>query len=79
LLEDLRWLGLNWDNAQLVFQSKRLDIYNAIIADLMSRQLAYKAFETPQELDAQRRLAERARRPYIYKRPNLTDEQIPQI
>jgi len=76
LLEDLRWLGLNWDNAQLVFQSKRLDIYNAIIADLMSRQLAYKAFETPQELDAQRRLAERARRPYIYKRPNLTDEQI---
>jgi glutamyl-tRNA synthetase len=76
VLEDLRWLGLNWDNAELVFQSKRLVIYNAIIADLISRQLAYKAFETPQELDAQRRLAERARRPFIYKRPSLTDEQI---
>jgi len=76
VLEDLRWLGLNWDNPQLVFQSQRLEIYNAIIADLMKRQLAYKAFETPQELDAQRRLAERARRPFIYKRPTLTDEQI---
>jgi glutamyl-tRNA synthetase len=76
VLEDLRWLGLNWDNANLVFQSKRLDIYNGIIEQLISRQLAYKAFETPQELDAQRRLADRARRPYIYKRPALTDEQI---
>jgi glutamyl/glutaminyl-tRNA synthetase len=76
VLEDLHWLGLNWDNPQPMFQSRRLDIYNAIIEQLLSRQLAYRAFETPQELDAQRRLAERARRPYIYKRPNLTDEQI---
>jgi glutamyl/glutaminyl-tRNA synthetase len=76
VLEDLRWLGLNWDNPQLVFQSKRVEIYDAIIADLMKRGLAYKAFETPAELDAQRRLAERARRPFIYKRPTLTDEQV---
>jgi len=26
VLEDLRWLGLNWDNAELVYQSKRIDI-----------------------------------------------------
>lgn len=76
VLEDLRWLGLNWDNPQPVFQSKRLEIYDAIIEQLITRGMAYRAFETPQELDAQRRLAERARRPFIYQRPTLTDEQI---
>src|SRR5580658_3915705 len=46
VLEDLRWLGLNWDNQQLMFQSKRLEIYNRIIDDLISRGIAYKAYET---------------------------------
>lgn len=76
VLEDLRWLGLNWDNAELVFQSKRKAIYDAVVDDLMGRGLAYKAYETAEELDAQRRIAERAKRPYIYKRPALNDEQI---
>src|SRR5476649_122535 len=31
LLEDLRWLGLHSDNPELVYQSKRLAIYNEII------------------------------------------------
>ena len=43
LLEDLRWLGLQWDNAELVYQSKRLPIYNRMIDDLLARGLAYKA------------------------------------
>ncbi len=60
LVEDLKWLGLQWDNPELVFQSKRLDIYNAIIADLMARGLAYEAWETPEELDSMRKQAERA-------------------
>src|SRR5215212_6434916 len=64
LLEDLRWLGLHWDNAQLVYQSKRLDVYNRIIDDLIARNLAYKAYETPEELDNQRRQAEREKRAY---------------
>ena len=79
VLEDLRWLGLNWDNAELVFQSKRVEIYNRIIDDLISRGLAYKAYEKPEELDAQRKIAERAKRPYIYKRPSLTAEQIQKL
>src|SRR5437764_7301352 len=44
LIEDLRWLGLQWDNAALVYQSKRLDLYNQIIDDLIGRGLAYKAY-----------------------------------
>ncbi|HWE01193.1 MAG TPA: glutamate--tRNA ligase [Tepidisphaeraceae bacterium] len=78
LLEDLRWLGFHWDNAELVFQSKRLPIYNAVIDNLISRGLAYKAYETNEELTAQRSQAERAKRQYRYRRPALTDEQIRQ-
>src|SRR5213593_3961631 len=40
LLEDLRWLGLNWDNRELGYQSKRTNVYNAIIEDLIARGLA---------------------------------------
>ncbi|MGD0390583.1 MAG: glutamate--tRNA ligase [Tepidisphaeraceae bacterium] len=76
VLEDLRWLGLNWDNGQLMYQSGRVEIYNRLIEDLISRGLAYKAYETPEELDGQRKIAERAKRAYIYKRPNLAEEQI---
>src|SRR5271168_1119147 len=76
VLEDLRWLGLNWDNSDLMFQSRRVDLYNKIIEALISRGQAYNAYETPEELDAQRRIADRAKRQYLYKRPTLTDEQI---
>ncbi|HEX4123900.1 MAG TPA: glutamate--tRNA ligase family protein, partial [Tepidisphaeraceae bacterium] len=41
-----------------------------------ARGLAYKAYETKEELDAQRAQAERAKRAFIYRRPNLTAEQI---
>src|SRR5213083_1666045 len=51
LLDDLRWLGLHWDNEQLVYQSKRSDAYNKVIDSLIARNLAYKAYETPEELD----------------------------
>jgi glutamyl-tRNA synthetase len=75
LLDDLRWLGLNWDNNELVFQSKRVDKYNAIIDDLIARGLAYKAYETAAELDEQRKAAEKQKKTYIYRRPQLTDDQ----
>ena len=76
ILEDLAWLGLNWDNERLVFQSRRLDVYNAIIDRLIAEGRAYKAWETPEELDQQRRIAERAKRAYIYRRPSLSDQQV---
>jgi glutamyl/glutaminyl-tRNA synthetase len=76
VLEDMRWLGLNWDNTDLVFQSKRLPVYDKLIDQLISRGMAYKAYETLEELDAQRKIAERAKRAFVYRRPTLTDEQI---
>ena len=76
LVEDLKWLGLDWDNPELVFQSKRLDIYNHLIHDLIARGLAYKAYETPEELANLRAFAEKSKRNFVYKRPQLTDEQM---
>src|SRR6266571_5365527 len=76
LVDDLRWLGLHWDNSQLVYQSKRLPIYNAIIDKLIAEGKAYKAWETKEELDAQWEAAQKAKRKYTYKRSRLSDEQI---
>src|SRR6266513_617321 len=44
LIDDLQWLGLHWDNRELVLQSARLDHYNALIDQLIGRGLAYKAY-----------------------------------
>src|ERR1700753_304121 len=63
LLSDLQWLGLQWDNPELVYQSKRLPIYNKLIDDLLARGMAYEAWESPAELDSMREQAKRAKRP----------------
>src|SRR5215212_245062 len=76
LLDDLRWLGLHWDNPELVFQSKRVAEYNRIIDDLISRGLAYEAFETREELDAMRAAQEKQKRQFVYRRRTLTNEEI---
>ena len=75
LIEDLTWLGLRWDNRQVMYQSRRLDVYNPIIDQMIARGQAYKAYETPQELDAMRRESEKQKRPFIYRRPRLSAEQ----
>lgn len=79
LLEDLRWLGLHWDNPdQLVYQSRRTDVYNRIIHDLIARDLAYEAFETPEELAELRKQAEKEKRSFIYRRRNLSEADVAQ-
>jgi len=76
LLSDLQWLGLQWDNADLVYQSKRLDIYNKLIDQLIGQGKAYEAWETPAELDSMRAQAAKAKRPFIYKRPTYTPDLL---
>jgi glutamyl/glutaminyl-tRNA synthetase len=76
LLDDLRWLGLHWDNPEPMKQSLRKPIYDAVINQLIDKGQAYKAFETLEELNVQRKHAEKQKQTYIYRRPNLTDEQI---
>ena len=73
ILEDLRWLGLDWDEGPDVGgphapyrQSERLASYLEAAQDLMRRGLAYYCFCTPDELDAERKAALAAGRPPKY-------------
>jgi glutamyl-Q tRNA(Asp) synthetase len=45
IMEDLRWLGLEWDGPPLV-QSKRTAAYDAALADLKARGLVFACFCT---------------------------------
>lgn len=76
LLEDLQWLGLQWDNAELVYQSKRLAVYNELIDSLLADGKAYEAWESSAELDAMREQAKRAKRPFLYKRQTYTPDML---
>ncbi len=76
LLSDLRWLNLNWDNAELVYQSKRLGLYNKLIDGLIADGKAYEAWETTAELDNMREQAKRAKRPFLYRRPTYTADHL---
>ena len=53
ILTGLRWLGLDWDEGP-VFQSQRLDLYRQAIQTLLDQGLAYRAYDTPEELEAMR-------------------------
>lgn len=77
ILDDLRWLGLNWDEGPEVggdygpyFQSQRLDIYNRYLRQLLESGAAYYALETPEEITAKRDAAKAAKQSYRYVRPN---------
>ncbi|MBK8914610.1 MAG: glutamate--tRNA ligase [Phycisphaerales bacterium] len=75
LIEDMRWLGLNWDEGPGVggpageyHQSRRLSVYRAHAQRLLDSGKAYYAFDTREELDAMRKAAESAKRRFRYPR-----------
>jgi glutamyl-tRNA synthetase len=49
----LTWLGLGWDEGPF-FQTQRLDLYQQAIQTLLDKGLAYRAYDTPAELEAMR-------------------------
>ncbi len=51
ILADLRWLGLEWDG-NVLFQSSRLDAYDAALAGLKARDLVYPCFCTRSQIAA---------------------------
>ncbi|HEU5299452.1 MAG TPA: glutamate--tRNA ligase [bacterium] len=73
ILEDFRWLGITWDEGPDVGgphgpyrQTERMHSYRAAADELLARGAAYHCFCTAGELDAERRRAEAAKRPYRY-------------
>jgi glutamyl-tRNA synthetase/nondiscriminating glutamyl-tRNA synthetase len=78
LIEDLRWLGLDWDEGPgepgqpdmgafgPYRQSERLAIYAQHTERLLAESKAYRCFCAPEELEAERKLAAAEHRPQIY-------------
>ncbi|MEL6384274.1 MAG: glutamate--tRNA ligase [Cyanobacteria bacterium J06626_18] len=72
----LQWLGLNWDEGPF-FQSHRLELYRQAIQTLLDKGLAYRAYDTSEELDAMREVqkAKKQAPRYDNRHRNLTEEQ----
>ena len=73
VLDDLGWLGLDWDEGPgregrvgPYRQSERVAIYRARARSLVERGLAYPCFCADADLDARRRAALAAGRPPVY-------------
>jgi nondiscriminating glutamyl-tRNA synthetase len=85
LLEDLKWLGLDWDEGPDVGgpyppyrQSDKMDVYQAYADRLLKENKAYYCFCTAEELeqDRQKALAEQRQPVYSGKCRNLPHEEV---
>jgi len=77
LLDDLRWLGLDWDEGPdrpgpfgPYRQSERRDLYLEAQRRLLASGDAYYAFDIAEELDAMRNAAMAAKQSFQYPRPD---------
>ena len=73
VLDDLRWLGLLWDEGPDIGgphapyrQSERVARYGEVARALIARGIAYRCYCTEEELEAKRRIAEAENRPPHY-------------
>jgi glutamyl-tRNA synthetase len=72
---DLVWLGLRWD--ERANQSQRAGAYAKAAEKLKAAELLYAAYETEDEIDRKRKIAQATGRPPIYDRAalKLTDAE----
>ena len=82
ILEDLRWLGLQWDEGPEAggesapyLQSKRLALYKRYLQQLLDDGKAYEAWDTREELNALREAARAAKQDFAYRGEPVSDEQ----
>ena len=85
IFSSLRWLGLSWDEGPDVGgpfgpyrQSERTEIYRQHAEILLANGHAYRAFETPEELDTERKAQIAAKQPprYLGRSRDLTPDQV---
>jgi glutamyl-tRNA synthetase len=67
--DDLTWLGLKWH--ERANQSQRFDAYEKAAARLKGAGLLYPCYETEEELDRRRKIAQATGKPPVYDRAAL--------
>jgi glutamyl-tRNA synthetase len=65
VLDDLQWLGLQWDEGPFR-QSERTPLYHEAVRGLVARGVAYRCYCSEEELEEKRKAAEAAARPPHY-------------
>jgi glutamyl-tRNA synthetase len=77
ILDGFRWLGIDWDEGPEVggrygpyFQSQRNQLYVDAAHRLLQSGHAYPDYLTKEELDAERKQAEAAKRAYLHRGPH---------
>ena len=75
ILEGLRWLGIDWDEGPDVggefgpyYQSQRADRHRAAAEKLVAAGQAYRDYARPEEIQAEREAAEKAKQQFVYSR-----------
>ncbi len=75
ILHGFRWLGIDWDEGPEVggphapyFQSQRGARYQAAVDELLAKGAAYRDYATAEEMEAERKEAEREKRQFQYSR-----------
>ncbi|HNO26475.1 MAG TPA: glutamate--tRNA ligase, partial [Leptospiraceae bacterium] len=85
IIESMKWLGMKWDEGPEIGgefgpykQSERLEIYKKYTDLLIEKNLAYRCFCTPEELEAKKKNAEAMGIPNIYDgtHANLSEKEI---
>ncbi|MFM8222927.1 MAG: glutamate--tRNA ligase, partial [Planctomycetaceae bacterium] len=78
ILQAFRWLGLNWDEGPEIggphapyYQSQRGHLYRAAADQLEQSGLAYRDYSTREEIESDRKEADRQKRPYLNIRRSL--------
>ena len=67
--EDLTWLGMTWDDT--FKQSEKFDRYTAASEELKAKGLLYPCYETPEELERRKKIAQSRGKPPVYDRAAL--------
>ena len=65
ICEALEWLGINWDG-EIEYQSNNLKYHTELANKLLSFGKAYKCYCTKEEIEIERNLAYKNKRPYRY-------------
>ncbi|HED53156.1 MAG TPA: glutamate--tRNA ligase [Phycisphaerales bacterium] len=86
ILDDLAWLGICWDDGPEAlgcggdprgvgpfYQSQRRALYDDCFQTLLEAELAYPAFDSPEQLLARRKEAEKRKQTFIYRQSENYD------
>ncbi len=71
IIRSMNWLGMTADEP-IVYQALNIERHKQVALELLNSGNAYRAFETSEELEEQRKIAQRNKVPFKYNRASLS-------